>query len=186
MRHLRITIAAVAVAAAASVGGITLASITSPSSAHGYTAPAANQTPSGASNPPNPPTVRVATATVQGGAEKILVDGKGLPLYIYQPDTADASRVTGRLATLWPPVISAAPTDPGVGGQVASISTTNGQQVSYNGHFLYTFVEDQPGQVTGQGVQDFYVATPDLGAGAASAQTSTSSAPPSAQSGFGY
>jgi predicted lipoprotein with Yx(FWY)xxD motif len=184
MRHLRLSIAAVAVAAAASVGGITLASSTG--SSHGYSAPTASQPPSGASNPPNPTTVRVATATVQGSAEKILVDANGLPLYIYQPDTADTSRVTGRLATLWPPLVAAAPTDPGVGGQVASISTTNGKQVSYNGHFLYTFVEDQPGQVTGQGVQNFYVATPDLVTGAASAQTSTSSAPPSARSGFGY
>ncbi len=48
------------------------------------------------------------------------------------------------------------------------MATTNGEQVAYNGHFLYTFVEDQPGKVTGQGVQNFYIATPNLGAGAPS------------------
>jgi predicted lipoprotein with Yx(FWY)xxD motif len=185
MRHLRITIAAVAVAAAASVGGITLASATNTSNAHAYSATSANQPASGASNPPNPPTVRVATATVQGAMEKILVDAHGLPLYIYQPDTTRTSHVAGQLATLWPPLTSAAPTDPGVAGQVASISTTNGTQVSYNGHFLYTFVEDQPGQVTGQGVQNFFVATPDLGSGAISDGTGNT-APPPARPGYSY
>ena len=38
----------------------------------------------------------------------------------------------------------------------------HGDQVAYNGHLLYTFADDQPGQVTGQGVQGFFVATPGL------------------------
>ena len=38
----------------------------------------------------------------------------------------------------------------------------NGAQVAYNGHFLYTFADDGPGQVNGQGVQDFFIATPSL------------------------
>jgi len=38
----------------------------------------------------------------------------------------------------------------------------HGNQVAYNGHLLYTFADDQPGQVTGQGVQGFFVATPGL------------------------
>ena len=64
---------------------------------------------------------------------------------------------------------------------MASVATTNGQQVAYNGHFLYTFVEDRPGQVTGQGVQNFFVATPDLAGGAA-----TSAQASSPKSGYGY
>jgi hypothetical protein len=42
------------------------------------------------------------------------------------------------------------------------VATSSGQQVTYNGHFLYTFVQDSPGHVTGQGVQNFFVATPGI------------------------
>ena len=42
------------------------------------------------------------------------------------------------------------------------LNDVNGQQVTYNGHPLYTFVDDHAGQVTGQGVQNFFVATPGL------------------------
>jgi hypothetical protein len=42
------------------------------------------------------------------------------------------------------------------------VNDTHGHQVAYNGHLLYTFISDHPGQVTGQGVQNFFVATPGL------------------------
>src|SRR6266516_88693 len=164
MRHPRITIAAVAVAAAATIGGFAIASATGSSNSHARgTAPSASSGVAG-----DPVTVQTASATVQGTSETILVDSHGLPLYTYQPDTAVTSHVTGQLAALWPPLVAAAPTDRGLTGRLASVATTNGEQVAYNGHFLYTFVEDRPGQVTGQGVQNFYIATPNLGAGAPS------------------
>ena len=84
--------------------------------------------------------------------EVILVNDKGLPLYIYKPDTATTSMVTGELAALWPPLVASAPTGSGTSGVLAAVPTGSGRQVTYNGHFLYTFVEDSPGQVTGQGV----------------------------------
>jgi predicted lipoprotein with Yx(FWY)xxD motif len=118
---------------------------------------------------------------VQGTAETILVNAHGLPLYIYKPDTTVNSRVSGQLAALWPPLVATAPTAAGATGRLTSVATANGKQVAYNGHFLYTFVEDSPGQVTGQGVQNFFVATPSLTAGASSA---TNVAP--AKSGYSY
>jgi len=164
MRHPRITIAAIAVAIAATIGGFAIASAAGGSNSHARgTAPSASSGVAGA-----PVTVQTASATVQGTNETILVDSHGLPLYIYQPDTAVTSHVTGQLAALWPPLVAAAPTSRGVTGRLASVATINGKQVAYNGHFLYTFVEDRPGKVTGQGVQNFFVATPDLGAGAPS------------------
>src|SRR6266576_2100368 len=165
MRHPRITIAAIAVAVAATIGGFAIASAAGSSNSYAArgTAPGASSGVAG-----DPVTVQTASVTVQGTSETILVDSHGLPLYIYKPDTAVTSHVTGQLAALWPPLVAAAPTDRGVTGQLASVTTTNGKQVAYNGHFLYTFVEDRPGQVTGQGVQNFYVATPNLGAGAPS------------------
>ena len=48
-----------------------------------------------------------------------------------------------------------------VGLDAAKIGSANGQ-VTYNGHPLYTFASDDAGQVTGQGVQNFFVATPGL------------------------
>jgi hypothetical protein len=62
------------------------------------------------------------------------------------------------------------------------LSDGNGRQVTYNGHPLYTFADDTAGQVTGQGVQDFFVATPGL----APLTTSAAPAAPAAQSGGGY
>jgi hypothetical protein len=62
-------------------------------------------------------------------------------------------------------------------------ATTNGQQVSYNGHFLYTFVEDSPGRVTGQGVQNFFVATPSLTTDASNTGDMT---PTPVGNGYGY
>jgi predicted lipoprotein with Yx(FWY)xxD motif len=164
MRHPRITIAAIAVAAAATIGGFAIAfaaGSSNPPEARG-TAPSSSSSVAAG----DPVTVQTATATVQGTSETILVDSHGLPLYTYKPDTAVTSHVTGQLAALWPPLVAAAPTDRGVTGQLASVATTNGKQVAYNGHFLYTFAEDRPGEVTGQGVQNFSVATPDLGTGA--------------------
>ena len=70
--------------------------------------------------------------------------------------------VSGQLAALWPPLVAGTPTESGTSGGLAVVHTGNGRQVTYNGHFLYTFVEDNPGQVTGQGVQNFFVATPGL------------------------
>ena len=87
---------------------------------------------------------------------------KGLPLYYYQADTAKKSQVSGVLAQLWPALVSAKPTASGVKGKVASVKQADGRQVTYNGHFLYTFVDDSPGHVTGQGVSNFFVATPNI------------------------
>ena len=120
-------------------------------------------------------TLHTATATVQGTRERILVDAKGFPLYIYKPDTPTKSLVTGQLAVLWPPLVAGAPTADGASGRLTVVSTSSGQQVAYNGHFLYTFVQDTPGHVTGQGVQDFFVATPGISPNASTAPTTANS-----------
>lgn len=184
MRHPRITAAAVAVAVAAAVGGVTVASAAGPSTPH-Y--PNAASTPLALSTPGRPlsgaATVQIATVAVRGVPETILEDEHGLPLYTYQPDTPTTSHVSGQLAALWPPLVAKTPTAAGVSGTLRSVDTSNGQQVSYNGHFLYTFVEDSPGHVTGQGVQNFLVATPDLPAlGATAAPVPTAQG----RNGYGY
>ena len=171
MRRSRITLAVTALVLAGA-GGIAYAATTGGSGGNGYgssASPAAMAAPQ--ANTGGQPTVQVATATVQGKTERILVDAHGMPLYTYRNDTATTSRVSGQLAALWPPLVASRPTERGTSASISSHTTSNGQQVTYQGHFLYTFVEDRPGRVTGQGVQDFFVATPDS---AQSAMTGTS------------
>jgi predicted lipoprotein with Yx(FWY)xxD motif len=124
------------------------------------------------------------TTPVDGRSERILVAANGLPLYYFRADTAKQSRVNGALAQLWPPLFSARPSASGVTGKVLSSRQTGGRQVTYNGHFLYTFVEDSPGHVTGQGVSNFFVVTPNIRALGASVKTITPA--PSSSRGYGY
>jgi predicted lipoprotein with Yx(FWY)xxD motif len=184
MRRSRILIASAALAAVAAGGGITAAAATGSSAGSpraATSAPAAAPAAPGAAA-----TVRTALATVGGSTQTILVNAQGLPLYYYRPDTATRSLVTGGLARLWPPLTAAAPTAAGVNGsRLTVVRDAHGDQVAYNGHLLYTFTSDRPGQVTGQGFQNFFVATPGL------APLSKSSAPaqpvPAAPpGGYGY
>ncbi len=107
-------------------------------------------------------TLHTTTAKVNGRSETVLVNARGLPLYYYQLDTAKKSLVTGELAQLWPPLLAARPTETGATGRLTVVKDPSGHQVAYNGHFLYTFADDGPRQVNGQGVQNFFIATPSL------------------------
>src|SRR5499425_1094554 len=175
MRHPKLIIAGIGLAAVATAGGATAAAAAgSPSASNaatGHSAAAA--------------TVRTASATVAGKTETILVTSGGLPLYFYRPDTAATSLVTGAVAALWPPLTSAAPTAAGASGKLTVVHDVHGRQVAYNGHLLYTFVSDHAGQVTGQGVQNFFVATPGLTPIATSPASGTVPAAPPA-TGYGY
>ncbi len=174
MRNPRIIIAGLAVAAVAAGGGVAAASAgSSPASS----APSAGQSAAAA-------TVRTAPAAVADRTETILVNARGLPLYYYRPDTAAKSLVTGGLARLWPPLTSAAPAAAGVNGKLTVLNDAHGHQVAYNRHLLYTFIDDRAGQVTGQGVQNFFVATPGL-APLAGSPAGTGPAAPSG-GGLGY
>ena len=130
-------------------------------------------------------TVHTATTTVNGKTETILVDSAGLPLYYYPADTAKKSLVSGELERLWPPLLSTHPTASGTLGKLTALKVAAGHQVTYKGHFLYTFIEDTAGQVTGQGVSNFSVATPQLKK-ISSAVKVASTAPASSSSGASY
>jgi predicted lipoprotein with Yx(FWY)xxD motif len=184
MRHPRIIIASISLAAAAALGGgITAAAATT---SHASSQPAASQHA--------PATVRTVQATVAGKTETVLVNSQGLPLYYYLNDTAAKSAVTGGLAALWPPLTSASPAATGLTGQLTAVMDIHGDQVAYNGHLLYTFADDHAGQVTGQGVQGFFIATPGLTpitgnttAGSSATAGTTPAAPAApASSGYGY
>ena len=107
--------------------------------------------------------IRTATAAVNGKSQTILTDSRGMPLYYYSGDGPKQSRVSGSLATLWPAVTSPATEEsPELPGLLSVVHDSHGNQVAYNGHLLYTFVSDRSDVVTGQGVQNFFVATPTM------------------------
>ncbi len=112
--------------------------------------------------------VKTASATIQGKAVTILTNAQGLTLYYFKPDTATTSACTGGCSSNWPPLLatgSAAPSSATtLSGKLTAQTDTNGMQVQYNGHFLYTFASDKAaGDTKGEGIGgNWFVATTDL------------------------
>ena len=147
----------------------------------GSSSPSAQNAPTATQAPPTPtPTatqstttssavVKTATATVNGKSETILTNANGMTLYYFTPDTATAAACTGGCASTWPPLLfsgSGAPTSATtLSGTLTAASNANGNQVSYNNHFLYTFSGDTAaGQTNGEGIAGkWFVATTSLG-----------------------
>jgi predicted lipoprotein with Yx(FWY)xxD motif len=100
----------------------------------------------------------VSTKSVPLG--KILVNDKGLTLYLFQADKTTTSTCTGACAKAWPPLlVTGKPTASG-GVQTKMLSTTKRSdgttQVTYNGHPLYRFAGDtKSGNTNGQGLNNF-------------------------------
>jgi predicted lipoprotein with Yx(FWY)xxD motif len=109
----------------------------------------------------------VSTAPSKLG--RILVDGRGRSLYLFEKDRRGQSACAGACAAYWPPLLTIG--KPTVGGAARKrlLGTTRRadgtRQVTYHGHPLYLFVQDtKPGQTNGQDLQDFgagwYVLSP--------------------------
>jgi predicted lipoprotein with Yx(FWY)xxD motif len=122
--------------------------------------------------------VKTAMATVDGKSVMILTDAKGMTLYYRKSDTA-TSVCSGACAQSWPPLIfsgSGSPTSEAqLPGALSVSNNTNGAQVTYQGHPLYTFILDKsPGEMTGQGSNDvWFVATTDLTSAGSGGGTTT-------------
>lgn len=91
---------------------------------------------------------------------QILVDGKGMTLYLFVADTGSTSTCYTSCAQVWPPVLTNGAPQVGTGAQASLLGTTtrtDGKiQVTYAGHPLYYFLGDKkPGDATGQGVNNF-------------------------------
>ena len=92
---------------------------------------------------------------------KILVDGSGRTLYLFEADKGTSSKCDGACASVWPPLTSKG-ISPSAGAGVAAAKLGTAKRgdgtvgVTYNGHPLYTYAGDTaPGQATGQGSDDF-------------------------------
>jgi len=91
---------------------------------------------------------------------KILVDGSGRSLYLFEADKGTASTCYDACATLWPPLLTTAAPTAGTGAQAGLLGTTTrkdgGTEVTYHGHPLYYWAGDKkPGDVTGQGLDNY-------------------------------
>lgn len=103
-----------------------------------------------------------ALMTADSSLGEIVVDGKGMTVYMFDNDTqgATSSSCSGQCAQNWPAVTtdSDAPQVEGVTGEVATIIGVDGKtQVTLDGWPLYYFVGDEAaGDVNGQGVNDVW------------------------------
>ena len=98
-----------------------------------------------------------------GTLGKILVDDKGMTLYVFDKDSKDKSACTGDCLTKWPPLTVASAgeklTAEGVTGTLATIKREDDgkEQVTINGLPLYYYYEDkQAGDAKGQAVGDVW------------------------------
>ena len=116
---------------------------------------------SAAAAPTAEPALKTAMNATIG--QPILVNSAGMTVYMFVPDgTGTTSQVTGPLRTAWPYVTwsGTVSVDGSLNGALAAgnVQSDNTRLISYNGHLLYTFVSDHvPGDVTGQGLAQFFV-----------------------------
>jgi predicted lipoprotein with Yx(FWY)xxD motif len=95
-----------------------------------------------------------------GKVGKVLVDSKGLTVYDFHKDKGTTSSCYGGCEKGWPPVLTSGKAKATGGAQASMLGTTKRKdgslQVTYNGHPLYTFVEDKkPGEANGNDVSAF-------------------------------
>jgi predicted lipoprotein with Yx(FWY)xxD motif len=124
-------------------------------------AAACGSTTPSASSPAATP-LGVATIAVADNSKlgKILVDGSGRTLYLFEKDKGTTSSCYGDCAAYWPPLLTNGAPVAGAGANAALLGTTKRSdgttEVTYSGHPLYYVVTDHnPGDTTGQGVNNF-------------------------------
>jgi predicted lipoprotein with Yx(FWY)xxD motif len=139
----------------------------------------------------------VATKSISG-VGTVLVDSQGMALYTNNQDSGMNIACTGSCTADWLPLMaptSGQPTssDQGVQAKLGVVKSKGGSQVTFDGKPLYSFVQDSPGQVTGNGFTDDFGGTSFTwtvaGTGQVSSSTngtSTSSGSSSGGGGGGY
>jgi len=131
----------------------------------GTTAPIPTPTPTPV---PRNMVVRTTNANVYGNQEIILTDRDGRTLYYSKNDTLHKVSCISDCTEAWIPLLfkgkGPVTASTKLPGKLITDKTVNGNQVAYNGHYLYTFAGDSaPGDIQGQGRNDeWYVATSAL------------------------
>ena len=101
------------------------------------------------------------TKTGDSAKGKVLTDGKGMTLYIFDRDSGGKSACNGQCATNWPPLMASADAK-SMGEYTIVTRDDGGKQWAYKGKPLYTWAKDtKPGDVTGDGVNNVrHIAAP--------------------------
>lgn len=95
----------------------------------------------------------------------VIVDGKGMTAYFYDPDIPNSgvSSCTGRCLVYWPAITSASqtPVVTGITAKITVIGSTN--QIEISGRPIYTYIGDKKlGDANGQGIGGiWYVVSPE-------------------------
>jgi predicted lipoprotein with Yx(FWY)xxD motif len=100
---------------------------------------------------------KATVATASSGLGTILVDGKGMTLYLFTKDTQGAGTSTCEAQCLaaWPPLLGQPQAGTGADSSLLGTLTRSdgATQVTYNGWPLYYWAQDSaPGDTSGQGV----------------------------------
>ena len=141
--------------------------------------------------------VKVAVAGSKLG--RILVDGRGRTLYLFERDKRGKSTCSGQCASFWPPLITTTRPQATAGAKASLLGTTkraDGRlQVTYDHHPLYSFVKDsKKGQTNGEALNvfgaDWYAVSPSGATVEKSDATANDGNPTSSPSGgsggYGY
>ena len=115
----------------------------------------------GSDSPAAAPSSSSATVSVEeiGEEGRVLVDSAGKALYTSEEEAEDDVVCTEACADFWIPLTidQGAPTGDAVAGALGVAERPDGtRQVTLDGKRLYTFVEDGPGEVTGDGFSDAF------------------------------
>lgn len=106
----------------------------------------------GSSSAPRAATV----STAKTGLGRVIVNGSGRTLYLFEKDKRGMSACSGACAGYWPPLLTHGKPRAAGGAKQALLGTitrANGaRQVTYAGHPVYTYVLDtKRGQTSGEG-----------------------------------
>jgi predicted lipoprotein with Yx(FWY)xxD motif len=90
---------------------------------------------------------------------RVIADKRGEAFYLFDKETGKRSRCYGECAVAWPPVLTKGKPRAGKGADASLLGTTrrrNGKlQVTYNGHPLYYYKDDEPGRILCHNVDEF-------------------------------
>ena len=101
--------------------------------------------------------LRAATvSSAKSNLGKIIVNGSGRTLYLFEKDKRGMSACSGACASYWPPLLTHGKPMAVGGAKQALLGTikraSGSRQVTYAGHPLYTFLLDRKrGQTKGEG-----------------------------------
>jgi predicted lipoprotein with Yx(FWY)xxD motif len=99
----------------------------------------------------------IKTADSQFG--DVLFDGDDQAIYYFDKESGSKSECYGACAEAWPPVLTEGAPQAGAGAQAGLLGTTQRDdgttQVTYDGHPLYLYAHEGPGQVTCHDVSEF-------------------------------